>query len=137
MVATLVGSPFRMLQMGAGYTLLPRLRAARLHRRHGGGWFGTRPSRSALIGAVGGIVLLAAAPWIADRLLAGKYELSSGLMIAALVSGVPKLADAIATTMVWALASPRAAGDAQLGELDLRRYRGRAGWLGRAGVCSA
>ena len=55
----------------------------------------------------GGVILLSAAPWIADRLLAGKYELSTGLMVAALVSGVAKLADAIATTMVWALASPR------------------------------
>jgi O-antigen/teichoic acid export membrane protein len=105
-VATIVGSPFRMLQMGAGYTLLPRLRAAtsaqarRKLIRH-------EALAVALIGGAGGIVLLSAAPWIADRLLAGKYELSNGLMIAALVSGVAKLADAIATTMVWALASAR------------------------------
>jgi O-antigen/teichoic acid export membrane protein len=105
-VATIVGSPFRMLQMGAGYTLLPRLRAAtsaqarRRLIRH-------EALAVALIGGAGGIVLLSAAPWIADHLLAGKYELSSGLMLAALVSGVAKLADAIATTMVWALASAR------------------------------
>jgi len=105
-VATIVGSPFRMLQMGAGYTLLPRLRAAtspqarRRLIRH-------EALAVALIGGAGGVVLLSAAPWIADRLLAGKYQLSSGLMLAALVSGVAKLADAIATTMVWALASAR------------------------------
>jgi O-antigen/teichoic acid export membrane protein len=105
-VATLVGSPFRMLQMGAGYTLLPRLRAATSpHAR----WKLVRHEALAvaLIGGAGGVILLWAAPWIADRLLAGKYELSTGLMVAALVSGVAKLADAIATTMVWALASPR------------------------------
>jgi O-antigen/teichoic acid export membrane protein len=104
--ATLVGSPFRMLQMGAGYTLLPRLRAATSpHAR----WKLVRHEALAvaLIGGAGGVILLSAAPWIAERLLAGKYELSTGLMVAALVSGVAKLADAIATTMVWALASPR------------------------------
>jgi hypothetical protein len=105
-VATLVGSPFRMLQMGAGYTLLPRLRAASSPQAR---WKLVRHEALAvaLIGGAGGMILLSAAPWIADRLLAGKYELSTGLMVAALVSGVAKLADAIATTMVWALASPR------------------------------
>jgi hypothetical protein len=105
-VAALVGSPFRMLQMGAGYTLLPRLRAATSPQAR---WKLVRHEALAvaLIGGAGGILLLSAAPWIADRLLAGKYELSGGLMLAALVSGVAKLGDAIATTMVWALASPR------------------------------
>jgi hypothetical protein len=105
-VATLVGSPFRMLQMGAGYTLLPRLRAASSPQAR---WKLVRHEALAvaLIGGAGGMILLSAAPWIADRLLAGKYELSTGLMVAALMSGVAKLADAIATTMVWALASPR------------------------------
>ncbi len=105
-VATLVGSPFRMLQMGAGYTLLPRLRAAASPQAR---WRLVRHEALAvaLIGGAGGIVLLSAAPWIAEHLLAGKYTLTTGLMLAALVSGIAKLADAIATTMVWALASPR------------------------------
>jgi O-antigen/teichoic acid export membrane protein len=105
-VATLAGSPFRMLQMGAGYTLLPRLSAAstakqrqRLVRRE-----------AVAVTSIGGaatLVILSAAPWIAARLLAGKYELSTALMIAALVSGAVKLADGFATTIVWALGSPR------------------------------
>jgi len=105
-VATLVGSPFRMLQMGAGYTLLPRLRAATSPQAR---WRLIRHEALAvaLIGGAGGVILLSAAPWIAEHLLAGKYELSTGLMLAALVSGVAKLADAIATTMVWALANAR------------------------------
>lgn len=128
-VATLVGSPFRMLQMGAGYTLLPRLRAAASPQAR---WKLVRHEALAvaLIGGAGGIVLLAAAPWIAEHLLAGKYELSGGLMLAALVSGVAKLADAIATTMVWALASPR-----QLAMLNWVSWACAAigvalGWLG-------
>jgi O-antigen/teichoic acid export membrane protein len=104
--ATLVGSPFRMLQMGAGYTLLPRLSAAstpeerrQLVRREA--------AVVILIGGGAALVILFTAPWIARWLLAGKYVLSTALIIAALVSGTVKLADGFATTMVWALGSPR------------------------------
>ena len=105
-VATLIGSPFRMLQMGAGYTLLPRLSSAstpekrqQLVRRE-----------AAAVVSIGGAAALAAwfaAPWIADWLLAGKYQLSAGLMAATLVSGGVKIADSFATTVVWALGSAR------------------------------
>jgi hypothetical protein len=105
-VTTLVGSPFRMLQMGAGYTLLPRLSAAT------GGAERRRLVRHealavGLIAATAGMVMLVAAPWLARHLLAGKYVLSAALMVAALASGVMKLGDGFATTMVWALASAR------------------------------
>jgi O-antigen/teichoic acid export membrane protein len=105
-VATLAGSPFRMLQMGAGYTLLPRLSAASTaqQRQH---LVRREAVAVASIGAVAALVILAVAPWIAARLLAGKYELPTVLMIAALVSGAVKLADGFATTIVWALGSPR------------------------------
>jgi O-antigen/teichoic acid export membrane protein len=105
-VATLAGSPFRMLQMGAGYTLLPRLSTAstaeerqQLARREA--------VAVTLIGGAAALVILSAAPWVAAWLLAGKYELSTALLIAALVSGAVKLADGFATTIVWALGSPR------------------------------
>ena len=105
-VATLAGSPFRMLQMGAGYTLLPRLsRASSAAQRQ---QLVRREAAAVLvIGAFAAVAILAAAPWIAKWLLAGKYQLSLALMVAALVSGVVKLADAFATTVVWALGSPR------------------------------
>jgi O-antigen/teichoic acid export membrane protein len=105
-VAAFIGSPFRMLQMGAGYTLVPRLSNA-----------STQEERRQLvrreavaimfIGCAAALLAWFAAPWIADWLLAGKYELSTALMLAALVSAVVKLADGFATTMVWALASTR------------------------------
>jgi O-antigen/teichoic acid export membrane protein len=105
-VASIVGSPFRMLQMGAGYTLLPRLSTAssQAERR-----LLVRREAVALmvIGVAAALVILVAAPWVAKWLLAGKYELSSGLMIAALVSAAVKLADGFATTSVWALANRR------------------------------
>jgi O-antigen/teichoic acid export membrane protein len=103
---TLVGSPLRMLQMGAGYTLLPRLSTAptpdarRRLVRH-------EAVAVMLIAGAGALVILLAAPWIARWLLDGKYELGAVLMIAALVSGSVKLGDGFATTMVWALGSPR------------------------------
>jgi O-antigen/teichoic acid export membrane protein len=105
-VATLAGSPFRMLQMGAGYTLLPRLSAAatpeerqQLVRREA--------VAIMLIGSAAALAILFVAPWIASWLLAGKYHLSTALMIAALVSGAVKLVDGFATTVVWALGSTR------------------------------
>jgi O-antigen/teichoic acid export membrane protein len=108
-VTTLVGSPLRMLQMGAGYTLLPRLSvaASQQERREL-----VRHEAAAILSmaAAGTLVILLAAPEIAHRLLAGKYELPATLMLAALVSGVVKLADGFATTIVWALGSPRQLG---------------------------
>lgn len=105
-VATLVGSPFRMLQMGAGYTLLPRLSTAstaeerrQLVRREA--------AAITIIAGAGASVILFVAPWVAQWLLAGKYHISTALMIAALVSAAVKLVDGFATTMVWALASAR------------------------------
>jgi O-antigen/teichoic acid export membrane protein len=153
-VATLAGSPFRMLQMGAGYTLLPRLSAAstpeerrQLVRREA--------VAVMLIGGAAALVILSAAPWIAAWLLAGKYELSTALMIAALVSGAIKLADGFATTIVWALGSPRqlallnwvswtCAGigvaaawlGARWGLLGLM-YGVSLGWVGRGAVAGA
>jgi hypothetical protein len=59
------------------------------------------------IGCAAALLAWFAAPWIADWLLAGKYELSAALILAALVSAVVKLADGFATTTVWALASGR------------------------------
>jgi O-antigen/teichoic acid export membrane protein len=105
-VATLVGSPLRMLQMGAGYTLLPRLAKASTseERRQL-----VRREAAVVLLIAGAVVLviLTATPWIARWLLAGKYDLSTALMIAALVSGTVKLADGFATTMDWALGSAR------------------------------
>jgi len=108
-VTTLVGSPLRMLQMGAGYTLLPRLSAASspqerrdLVRREA--------AAILLIAGSGTVAIWVAAPEIAHWLLAGKYQLPAALMMAAVVSGAVKLADGFATTMVWALGSARQLG---------------------------
>jgi hypothetical protein len=90
-LAVVAGAPFRVLQMGVGYTMLPRLRAAR-----------TGPDRVRLLLEEGGVVLglsvLAAAavfvltPFVTEVILRGKYDLPRGLIAVAVLAGIAKVA---------------------------------------------
>ncbi|MEO7476707.1 MAG: hypothetical protein ABIY46_15375, partial [Gemmatimonadales bacterium] len=105
-LAAIVGSPFRVLQNSVGYSLLPRLAAA-----------SSVPERRRLIRRelwlAGLLVLLAsAAVWVAVPLverwfLAGKYDLSSALVLAAILAGLAKVLNAFTRATVTALASAR------------------------------
>lgn len=105
-LAAIVGSAFRMLWMGVGYSLLPRLRAAAdvAERR--------RLLRAELY-IVGSVVALACAviwmvtPWLIDWALAGKYVLPATLILAALVNGVLKVGSAFARATATALGNNR------------------------------
>ena len=105
-LAAVVGSLFRVLQMGVGYTLLPRLRRAAdaAERRR----LVARESR-----LVGGIVLLGSAaivvavPLVERWFLAGKYHLSGALVLAAIVAGVSKILNAFAKAAAAAVADQR------------------------------
>ena len=104
-LAAIAGSLFRVLQMGVGYTLIPRLRAATnvMQRRR-------LISHEAKL--VSGVVVLGSGfiwvvtPLIERWLLEGKYHLSASLLLAALVSGVAKIMNAFTKSTVSALASP-------------------------------
>ncbi len=105
-LAAIVGSLYRVLQQGVGYSLLPRLRAAS----------GVAEQRRLLAHEarlVGVITLLGAAfiwvitPPVERYLLAGKYHLAPGLIVAAIVAGVTKILNAFSKASVSALASPR------------------------------
>jgi O-antigen/teichoic acid export membrane protein len=105
-LAAIVGSLFRVLQMGVGYSLLPRLRAAAgvLERRR------LIAKETRLI--VGVVLLGSTAIWLAtpqiERLfLDGKYHLSGALILAAVVTGVAKILNGFAQSTVSALADPR------------------------------
>lgn len=105
-VAALVASPFRMLQMAVLFTLTPSLRQAsgvderrRLLRRE--------MLLVACVIAVGSVAAWYAAPPLAHWILAGRYDLSSALMCAALVSGALKLCSAFATGTVIALSEEK------------------------------
>jgi O-antigen/teichoic acid export membrane protein len=104
-LAAIAGSLFRVLQMGVGYTLIPRLRAA-----------GSVPQRRRLIAhearLVGGIVVAGSViiwfvtPLIERWLLLGKYHLGASLLVATLFSGVAKIMNAFTKSTVTALATP-------------------------------
>ncbi len=105
-LAAIAGSLFRVLQMGVGYSLLPRLRAAadvRQRRR-------LVAKEARLVGAV--VLLSSIAIWIVTPVverwfLAGKYHLAGGLVLATVVSGVAKVINGFSKSTVSALATPR------------------------------
>jgi len=105
-LAALVASPFRMLQMAVLLTLTPNLRQAsdveerwRLLRRE--------LALVALVIAAGSVIIWYAAPPLAHWFLAGRYDLSAPLMGAALVSGALKLCSAFATGTVIAVSEEK------------------------------
>jgi O-antigen/teichoic acid export membrane protein len=105
-LAAIVGSLFRVLQMGVGYTLIPRLRVA-----------GSLAERRSLIRreiqlvaalvAAGAIVIWIVTPVVEHWLLGGKYDLTVPLIVAALASGVAKVLNAFSKALVTALSDPR------------------------------
>lgn len=101
-LAAIAGSLFRVLQMGAAYTLLPRLRAAAsvAERRR------LIAHEAKLVSAIvvaGSVVIWFVTPLIERHLLAGKYHLGGSLLFAALFSGVAKVMNAFSRSTVTAL----------------------------------
>lgn len=104
--ATLVGSPFRMLQTGVGYTMVPRLRAAtstverrRLVTAEG------RVAAAAMVAAAIAVWFLS--PLIVRWFLAGKYHLERALVAATILSGILRVLSAFVTSIVTALGGTR------------------------------
>jgi O-antigen/teichoic acid export membrane protein len=105
-LAAVVGSLFRVMQMGVGYTLLPRLRAATsVHQRRALIAHETR--LISVIVLLGSALIWVITPVLEHTFLAGKYHLSTALIVAALVSGVIKILNAFAKGTVSALATGR------------------------------
>jgi hypothetical protein len=104
-LSAIAGSVFRVLQMGVGYALIPRLRAAegiarrrRLIRNEA--WLVTG------LMVAGSLAVAVAVPLVKTFLLHGKYELSAHLVLAVVVSGVAKVLNAFAKALVAGLALP-------------------------------
>jgi O-antigen/teichoic acid export membrane protein len=118
-LAAIAGSLFRVLSMGVGYTLVPRLRAA-----------GTVRERRRLIRqetklvtaiiVLGSLVIWFVTPLIERWLLAGKYHIGGSLLLAALFSGIAKIINSFTNSTVTALATA--------GEVSI------VNWLGWASV---
>ena len=105
-LGAVAGSLFRLLQMGVGFSLLPRLRsAATVYERR---QLIAHELRLAIVIAVAGAVaILALTPLVERWFLAGKYHLPLGLVLAVLFSGIAKIAHAFAKAAATALATPR------------------------------
>ena len=105
-LAAVAGSLFRVLQMGVGYSLMPRLRQApdlRARRR-------LVMKELQLVAAVvllGSAAIAVLVPLVEHWFLAGKYQLTAGLVLATIVSGIAKIANALTKAAATALASPR------------------------------
>ena len=104
-LGAIAGSLFRVLQMGVGYSLLPRLRAVdEVGRRRK---LVAREAR--LVGVVvlvGSAAIWIVTPWVERWLLGGKYHLGAALLIAALVSGMAKVINSFTRAAAAALATP-------------------------------
>jgi O-antigen/teichoic acid export membrane protein len=104
-LAAIAGSLFRVLQMGVGYTLVPRLRAADSvsERRR------LIAHEAKLVGAIvvgGSVIIWFVTPLIERWFLMGKYHLGASLLVATLFSGVAKIMNAFTRSTVTALATP-------------------------------
>jgi O-antigen/teichoic acid export membrane protein len=105
-LAAIVGSLYRVLQMGVGFSLLQRLRAAPdlIHRRR------LIAHEARLVGSitvVGSVGIYLFAPFVEHLLLAGKYHLGAPLVLAGIVSGIGKIANSFSKAIASALAEPR------------------------------
>ena len=103
-LAAIVGSLFRVLSMGVGYTLVPRLRAAAsiLERRR------LIAHEAKLVSAVivaGSLAIWFLTPLIEQAFLAGKYHLGGSLVLATIFSGIAKIMNSFTKATVTALAT--------------------------------
>jgi O-antigen/teichoic acid export membrane protein len=104
-LAAIAGSLFRVLQMGVGYTLIPRLRAAGtvMQRRR---LIGNEAKLVAAVAIAGSAFIWLLTPVIERWLLQGKYHLSGALLLATLITGMAKIMNAFTKSTVTALATP-------------------------------
>jgi len=114
-VAAIVGSPFRMLQLGIGYSLVSRLcNASAAERRR---LVGAEARGSLAIVSAACVALWFATPLLVEVFLGGKYGAPASLVLAMLVSGLAKVLGTFATAVVNAAGSQR-----DLVRLNLRAW---------------
>lgn len=105
-VAVIAGSAFRMLQVGAGYSLAPRLRSCK-HRSAALKLIAAESSLLATMALLSALLILLLLPWLTDRFLSGRYEISSGLVLVVILTGFVRIWEAVMSAVVSALGSTR------------------------------
>lgn len=117
-LAAVAGSPFQMLMVGVGYTMMPRLKnsSSLSQRRH---IVRNEALLVALAASAAAAFVLLLASWLAELITAGKYTLSIGLVAAVVISGVLKVVNGFLSAVLRALGTAR----------DLQRLNLSA-WLG-------
>lgn len=105
LVATM-GAPFRVLQLAAGYSTVPRMRAAASVAQrwrilaHEGRVLG-------LITLAGSVTMWIATPWLVQLFVGDKYTLGPELLLAALLGGVARVLGAFSSAAVTAVGAQR------------------------------
>ncbi len=117
-LAALAGSPFQMLMVGVGYTMMPRLKNSRslAQRRH---IVRHELLLVSLIALAAGAVVVPLAPVLADVLTGGKYALPETLVAVAVLTGLVKVLSGFISAVLRALGTTR--------HLQLLNY---SGWFG-------
>lgn len=104
-LGAIAGSLFRVLSMGVGYSLVPRLRneSGVIQRR------ALIAHEAKLVGAIvagGAAIIWFVTPLLEQWFLGGKYHLAGSLVLAALVTGVIRIVSSFTRSVVSALATP-------------------------------
>ena len=130
-LSAIAGSVFRVLQMGVGYALIPRLRAATgvAQRRRLVRYDVLLVTGLMILGA---LAVAVAVPLVKHFLLHGKYDLKPPLVLAVVVSGIAKVLNAFGKALVAGLALPGRGQHGQSAGVAL----GRGGHRGRGVGCA-
>jgi O-antigen/teichoic acid export membrane protein len=105
-IAAVAGSAFRMLQSGAGYSLLPRLRRCS-DRAAAVRMLGRELTLLAGIGVLAAVGIIILMPWLLEHFLHGRYAVTDEMVIAVILIGFVRIGDASAAAAVNALGSSR------------------------------
>jgi O-antigen/teichoic acid export membrane protein len=105
-VSSVAASPFRMLQTGLGFALLPRVRACTSREAV------RRLLRHELIVAfamatLAAVLVIAVTPWLLSKMLDSRYEFHMSLLYALIVVGFVRVWNGISGATVAALGSAR------------------------------
>jgi len=105
-LAAIVLSPFKTLQVGATFTMLPRFRAAETVRARRRLLVRESLMLGVLVG-VGSLILAWLTPWVVHVVFEDKYVLSAGLIWAALLVGALRTFGGVAKALAMALCTTR------------------------------